>query len=183
MRPHGPWTILGTREVYRDPWIEVRRDEVIRPDGAPGSHCVVAMKAGVCVLPVDERGICHLTDEFHYGIGRDSLEGVSGGIEPGEDPLETARRELAEELGITAREWTELGSVDPFTTIVVSPTRLYLARGLSFGETAPEGTERIRRRALPLAEAFEMVLDGRITHSPTCVLLLRARLLLPEFCS
>ncbi len=46
---HGPWQILSRREVYRDPWIEVVRDEVVRPDGAPGSHCIVRLKSGVSV--------------------------------------------------------------------------------------------------------------------------------------
>lgn len=177
MKPHGPWKILGSRDVYHDPWIEVQRDDVIRPDGKEGTHCVIRMKAGVCVVARDEQEILYLTDEFHYGIGRNSIEGVSGGIEPGEDALETAQRELEEELGLKAECWTELGSVDPFTTIVVSPTRLYLAEGLTEVECCPEGTELIRRVTIPQAEAVSRVMDGRITHSPTCVLLLKIHLL------
>jgi ADP-ribose pyrophosphatase len=178
MKQHGPWQIVATREVYRDPWIHVERDEVVRPDGQPGSHCVVRLKSGVSVLPLDEAGQVHLTEEFHYGVGRETIEVVSGGIEPGEDALETARRELAEELGIRAEQWTDLGVVDPFTSVVVSPTRLFLARGLTFGATACEGTERIRRRSMLLDEAVEHVIDGRITHGPSCVLILKTQLLL-----
>ncbi len=178
MQQHGPWQILATREVYRDPWIEVRRDEVIRPDGQPGSHAVVWLKAGVTVLALDDAGNVHLTEEFHYGIGRDAIEAVSGGIEPGEDPLTTAQRELTEELGIRAERWIDLGIVDPFTTVVVSPTRLFLARGLSFGATRCEGTEQIRRRSLPLTEAVDAVLSSRITHGPTCVVILKTQMLL-----
>jgi ADP-ribose pyrophosphatase len=177
MRKHGPWQILATREIYRDPWIEVQRDEVIRPDGQPGSHSIVRLKPGVAVLALDGAGQVYLTEEFHYGIGRDALEVVSGGIEPGEDPLATAQRELAEELGIRAAEWIDLGSVDPFTTIVVSPTRLFLARSLSFGTAECDGTERIECRSLPLAAAVEQVLASGITHAPSCVLILKARLL------
>jgi ADP-ribose pyrophosphatase len=176
MRQHGPWQVLATREVYRDPWIEVDCDQVIRPDGRPGTHSVVRMKPGVAVLALDDAGHVHLTEEFHYGIGRDALEVVSGGIEPGEEALATAQRELAEELGIRAAEWIDLGSVDPFTTIVVSPTRLFLARDLTFGPTECEGTELIRRRAMPLAEAVEGVLSSRITHGASSVLILKAHL-------
>jgi ADP-ribose pyrophosphatase len=158
--------------VYRDPWLEVDRDEVIRPDGDPGTHCVVRMKPGVCVLARDDDGAVYLTEEFHYAIGRLSLEGVSGGIEPGEEPLTTAQRELQEELGLAATTWQAIGVVDPFTSIVHSPTRLYLAEGLSFVEHAPEGTELIRRVKLSLEDAVEMVLGGQITHAPTCLLLL-----------
>ena len=85
MQQYGPWQIRSSHEVYRDPWIAVRRDEVIRPDGADGTHVLVWMKPGVSVLALDDDGSVYLTDEFHYAIGRDSIELVSGGMEPGED--------------------------------------------------------------------------------------------------
>ncbi len=176
MKPHGPWKIFASSHVYHDPWIDVRRDDVIRPDGQEGTHCVVEMKAGVCVVALDAEGYVYLTDEFHYGIARYSLEGVSGGIEPGEASLDTARRELEEELGLRAESWTDLGSVDPFTTIVVSPTRLFLAEELSEGVLQPEGTELIRRVKMPLAAAVSQVQESQITHGPTCVLLLKIAL-------
>jgi ADP-ribose pyrophosphatase len=176
MTPHGPWNIVASHEVYRDPWIVLHRDDVIRPDGKSGTFSVVHLKPGVCVLALDEAGCVHLTEEFHYGVGRTTIEAVSGGIEPGEDALLTARRELQEELGIEAEEWHELGTVDPFTSSVVSPTRLFLARQLRFGPQTPEGTELIRRVSVPFAAALQMVMDGRITHAPTCVLILMSRL-------
>ncbi len=175
-RQHGPWTIVESRKVYHDPWITVRKDDVIRPDGKPGTHSVVHLKPGVTVLAIDEGQNIYLTEEFHYGVGRVTLEAVSGGIEPDEGPLETARRELREELGIEADEWIEMGVVDPFTASVVSPTRLFLARGLRFGQQAPEGTELIRCIKMPLAEAVRKVLASEITHAPSCVVILRAAL-------
>lgn len=171
--PHGPWTILGSSRVYRDPWITVRRDEVLRPDGQPGTHCVVHIKQGVSVLALDDHGTVFLTEEFHYGVGRDTLEVVSGGIDPGETPEAAARRELREELGIEADRWDDFGVVDPFTSMVVSPTRLFLARSLRFVPHAPEGTELIRCVTMPLAEAVDAVLGGRITHGPSGVLILK----------
>jgi ADP-ribose pyrophosphatase len=172
---HGPWQVLARRTVYRDPWIAVDRDEVIRPDGAPGTHCVVHLLPGVSVLAVDDAGTAYLTEDFHYAVGRTTIEAVSGGIDPGEAPQDAAERELAEELGIAAAEWTDLGRCDPFTTIVVSPTRLFLARRLTFGPRKLEGTERTRVLAAPFGEVVRMVLDGRITHAPSCVLVLKAR--------
>lgn len=174
MKRHGPWRIRSSAQVYRDPWIEVQKDDVVRPDGVEGTHCVVRMKPGVSVVPVDSSGYVYLTEEFHYGIGRDGIEAVSGGIEPGETAEATAHRELQEELGIEAASLTYLTTVDPFTTIVVSPTQLFLAGDLRFVPDAPEGTELIRRIRISLEEAIEWVCSGRIAHAPTCVLLLLA---------
>jgi ADP-ribose pyrophosphatase len=133
----------------------------------------VTLKPGVCVLALDEERAVYLTEEFHYGVARVTLEAVSGGIEIGEEPLGTAQRELREELGITAETWTDLGCVDPFTANVVSPTRLYLARRITLGERTPEGTEQIRCVRLSLAEAVAKVLASEITHAPSCVLILK----------
>lgn len=171
---HGPWKILASQIVYSDPWTELRKDDVIRPDGQNGTHTIVRIKAGVSVLAIDADNNVHLTDEFHYAIGRNSLEAVSGGMEPGESALETAKRELREELGIEAAEWIEAGMVDPFTTSLLSPTKLYFARCLTFVEAAPEGTELIRRVSMPLADAERLVMEGKITHAPSVVLILKA---------
>ena len=177
---HGPWQILARKEVYRDAWIALDRDEVIRPDGQPGTHCILRLKSGVSVLPMDDQGMVYLTEEFHYGVGRVTVEVVSGGIEPDEQAEVTARRELQEELGITAKEWIDLGVCDPFTSVVVSPTRLFLARGLNFGPTSLEGTEEIRCHPVQLAKAAQMVLDSEITHGPSCILILKTLLLLAQ---
>src|SRR5262245_43489451 len=136
MTPHGPWQIVRRHDVYRDPWVSLRKDDVIRPDGAPGTYSVVTIKPGVCVLALDKPGTASHTEEFHYGVGRVTIEAVSGGMEPGEDALQTAQRELQEELGILAARWIDLGVCDPFTASVVSPTRLFLAKDIELGAQA-----------------------------------------------
>src|SRR5580692_12443866 len=115
MTQHGPWKIVESHEVYRDAWIRLQKDDVIRPDGKPGTYSVVTLKPGVTVLAMDDNGYVYLTEEFHYGVGRTTVEAASGGIEPDERPLDAAKRELQEELGIEAEDWTDLGVVDPFT--------------------------------------------------------------------
>ena len=177
-RKKGPWTVEQTAEVYRTPWVEVVEDKVIRPDGAHGHFTTVRIRPGVSVLALDEEGFVHLTSEYRYAVERESVEVVSGGVEDDEAPLEAAKRELREELGIEAREWTNLGTVDPFTSVVLSPARLYLARGLTHAAHEPEGTEVITAVRVPLSEAVEMVTHGEITHGPSCVLILKAHLYL-----
>lgn len=176
MRKHGPWTIHNSKTMYADPWLEVVRDEVTRPDGAPGSYATVQLKSGVCVIALDANGQVHLTSEFHYAVGRHTIEGVSGGIEPGESPELTAQRELAEEMGFAASKWSYLGRIDPFTAAICSTVDLFVAEDLTPCSAQPEGTELIESVTLTFREAIEMVLSGEITHAPTCVALLRLAL-------
>lgn len=179
-RPHGPWQILQTIEVYRDPWIVLTKDDVIRPDGRPGTHTVTRLKDGVSVLPLDADGFVFLTEEFHYAQGRRGIEVISGGVENGEDLPAAAARELREEVGIVAACWTPLGVVDPLTSQAIAPIALFLAEELSFVEASPDGTETIRRLRVPFAEAVEMVMRSEITHSGSCVLILKAARILAE---
>ena len=177
---NGPWKILRTAEVYRDAWVVLTKDEVIRPDGQPGTHTVTRFKDGVSVLPLDDDGCVYLTDEFHYAQGRRAIEVISGGVEPGEDIPTAAARELREEVGIVASRWTPLGVVDPLTSQAIAPITMFLAEGLSFVEAAPDGTETIRRLRVPFAEAVEMVMRSEITHSGSCVVILKAARALAE---
>jgi ADP-ribose pyrophosphatase len=93
-RPHGPWQVLGTQQIYRDPWVRLTKDDVIRPDGQPGTHTVSRFKDGVSVLPLDADGCVYLTEEFHYARGQIAIEVISGGVEAGEDMNSAAAREL-----------------------------------------------------------------------------------------
>lgn len=173
-RQNGPWRIEGSERKYHNNFIDVVEDRVVQPDGQPGTYATVTTRRGVAVLPVDEAGQAHLVRQFRYAAGRESLEAASGSLDEGEDDEAAARRELAEELGMQAREWADLGLVELDTSIVRGPVRLFLARGLEFGEPHREGTETVRRVSLPLVEAVEQVMDSRITHGPSCVIILKA---------
>ncbi len=172
----GPWRVIGTKDVYINPWIKVREDQVIRPDGKNGIFGVVTMKPGVSVLPMDENHNVFLTQEYHYAVERNSIEAISGGIEEKESVLDAAKRELKEETGIEAKEWTDLGSVDPFTTVVNSPNHMFLAKGLSFSVANPEGTEKIKIIKVSFEQALDWAINSKITHSATVALILKAKL-------
>ena len=118
----GEWTVLDSAVQYRNPWITVREDRVIQPDGQEGAFGVVEMTPGVSVLPVDDDGTVHLVRVYRYTLDRHCLEALAGGIEDDEDPQEAARRELREEAGIDAAELIDLGCVDQLTEVVISPT-------------------------------------------------------------
>ena len=178
---HGPWTIVQSNEVYRDAWMTVRMDNVLRPDGEPGTYSTVRIKPGVCVIPVAEDGTCYLTKEFHYAVGRDTIEGISGGIEDGETAEFAAARELEEEVGIVAGTLLPLGVVDPLTAAMLSPTQMFLATDLRFTQTKMESTECIERVELPFDEVLRMVIESEITHAPSCVAILKANFLIQKY--
>ena len=96
-----------------------------------------------------------------------------GKKENNESIKECIARELLEELGIRAAEWTELSTVDPFTASVVSPTVLFHATELTFHESSPEGTEQIQCVRMSAREAYEAVCSGNITHTPSCIVILQ----------
>jgi ADP-ribose pyrophosphatase len=176
----GPWTVVGTTTVYKNPWINVREDKVIRPDGKDGIFGVVTMIPGVSVLPLDPEGNVYLTKEYHYGVERVTIEAISGGINKREKKLAAAKRELHEEAGLKAKKWKYLGFVDPFTTVVVSPNHMYLARDLSFSTASPEATEKIDVIKIPFKKAVELVISGIITHSATSTLILKTKYFLEK---
>ena len=175
MKKHGPWTIKETRRVYTSELVKLDEDEVIKPNGEEGEYATVRLSDGAGVLALDDEGFVYLVKEFRYALGREDVEIVGGAIDEGEEPLQAARRELREELGIEARLWTELGRVAHSTSLVKSFSTLFLARGLTFTEKDEDGGEVLETVKMPFAEAVRRSLGGEFMHATTCLLVLRAR--------
>jgi len=173
-RRKGPYQVLSSRNVYKNRWFSVREDGIIRPGGMKDHIGVIEMKAGSSVLALTDKDEVYLVKEYKYGIERNSIEAMSGALEENETPLEAAKRELKEELGLEATEWVELGVVDPFTTAVRSPNYMFLAMGVKEGENNPEEGELLEVVRVPLSEAVDMAMRSEITHSASCVLILKS---------
>lgn len=174
-KQNGPWTIKTSQSVFKNEFLELINDEVIRPDGKDDEYAVVQIKPGACVLPIDDDGNVYLIKQFRYALGAESLEVAAGGSED-KDILENARRETKEEMGIEAEEWIDLGRVETDTSIVSCPAQLYAARKLKFSEPEREGTEEMKTVKIKFDEALEKVLNGEIKHALSCVLILKAKL-------
>jgi ADP-ribose pyrophosphatase len=172
-RKIGDWTQLDTKKIFENDFFTVREDDVIEPDGKNGKYATIDVKSGVAVLPLDDEDNVYLTRQFRYAIERPSVEAIAGSLDD-EEPLDGAKREAKEELGIEAREWTPLGKIEVLTSICRSTTYLFLAGGLTFTKPERESTEDIKQLRTTLDEAFEKVISGEIVHADTCVLVVRA---------
>jgi len=172
----GPWTRLSVKSIYQNPWIHVEHHDVIRPDGNPGIYGVVHFaNFAVGVVPIDSEGFTWLVGQHRYPIDHYSWEIPEGGSLHGEDHLLGCQRELAEETGLLASEWTPLGDFHTSNSVCNESGRLYLARGISQGKAHPDGDEELSVQRLPFLDALAMAADGRITDCISVVGLFRAR--------
>ena len=170
----GPWTVNQTSLRFKNELIEVREDQIERTGVYDGTFTVVRLKRGVSVLAIDEDESVYLTREYRYAIEQESVEAVSGAIDGIETEEEAARRELKEELGIVANEWVSMGVVHPLTSQLHAPAHLFIARGLHFENAQPEVSEMIEMVKMPMADVVQLVMASKITHAPSCVLILKA---------
>jgi 8-oxo-dGTP pyrophosphatase MutT (NUDIX family) len=170
----SPWRTLAAREVYRNPWISVTEYQVVRPDGRPGIYGVVDPGDNAAIVALDAQQRVTLVGEFLYPLQVYSWMIPSGFVERGEEPLVAARRELAEETGLEADEWTPLGAYYLSCGICDQTSYAYLARALRVVPARPEGTERLTLRPVALAEARAMCLRNEIRDAPSVMALWRA---------
>jgi 8-oxo-dGTP pyrophosphatase MutT (NUDIX family) len=165
----NPWQTVSSKQVYDNPWITLREDQVIRPDGEPGLYGVVHYKnIAVGVLPIEDDHT-YLVGQYRYPLERYSWEIPEGGCPEGEEPLRAAQRELREETGLEAKRWQMLGEAYLSNSVADEYAVWFLATGLVPGERRPEGTEKLSVRRLPLREALAMALNGEITDALSLV--------------
>jgi 8-oxo-dGTP pyrophosphatase MutT (NUDIX family) len=169
------WRTLSSRTAYENPWIRVREDAVLRPDGEPGIYGVVEVRSpAVFVVPVTAAGEFVLVEVDRYAIGRRSWEVPAGGAD-GEDLTEGARRELREETGLAASGWRDLGVVYSLNGVSDAPGRVFLAQGLSpvgGAETEVEGITATR--TVSVVELAAMIARDEITDNESLGALLKA---------
>ena len=173
----NPWTRTSRTLAYENDWIQVFHDEVLRPDGRPGIYGVVHPRtSAVGVVAIDDRDRVLLVGQYRYTLGRYSWEIPEGGVPIGQDPLEGARRELAEETGVRAATWREITRFSLANSTSDETGALYLATGLTTGEADPDETEELQVRWIDFAEAVEAVRAGELFDAMTQIGLLHIAL-------
>lgn len=170
---NNPWKRISSREIYQNPWIRVREDQVITPSGTKGIYGVIETHPAIAVVPLTHDLETYIVGQYRYTLDIYSWEVPEGGGAPGEDPLEGAKRELLEETGLRAKSWTFLGTLYTSNSFTDETGYVYLAEGLEQGEALPDHTEDLQVRKLPFLEAWEMVLNGEIKDALAVISLMR----------
>lgn len=178
-RKVGAWTELRRTEIYDNPWIRVTESQVLNPNGGEGIYGVVHFKnLAIGVIAVDDENHTWLVGQDRFPFdGKYTWEIVEGGGPVDVDPVESAKRELLEEVGLKAQNWELIQEMDLSNSATTERALIYLATGITHHEAQPDETEQLQIKRIPLEKAFEMVLNGEIVDSLSVAGLLKLRLM------
>lgn len=176
MTAHGkPWQAGEGRVVYDNPWLSLTEFDAVAPTGKPACYGLVGFKnQAIAILPLHADGTVTLVGQNRFPFRDYSWEIPEGGAPLHEDPLDGAKRELAEETGLTAGEWRPILKMQLSNSVTNEIAYGFLALDLAEGEASPDETEDIAIVRVPFGEALELAVAGEIQDSLTVAMLLRA---------
>ena len=171
---------LSSRQVFDGVVVKLYVDEVELPDGTRSVREIVRHPGAVCVVPVTDEGEVIMVRQFRYAMNQVLLEVPAGKLEPNEDPLEAALRELEEESGVIADRVEHIGEI--YTTVAIFDEKInvYLATGLTYKNAHPDEGEFLEVEKIPLKTLVDMVMNGEIKDSKTQIAILKADKILSE---
>lgn len=166
---------LEREEIFDGAVLHVVKDKILLPDGNTSYREFCLHKGAVAVIPITDENEVILVRQFRYAHHREFLEIPAGKFDfIGEDPLEAAKRELSEETGATAKKFVYLGVLDTTPALIDEKIHMFLAEGLTFGESHPDEDEFLSVEKTPLKELVEMVMNGEIRDAKTQIAILKA---------
>jgi ADP-ribose pyrophosphatase len=158
--------ITGSKTIYDGKILRLTVKDVIA-NGHPAKREIVEKSGAVAVVPVKDDGKIVMVRQYRVAVQEELLEIPAGLMDPGEEPLESAKRELREETGYTAENWTQLTEYYPTAGFTNEYIHIYLARGLTPGETDFDETEVIEVEEYTLDELLAMIKSGEIHDGKT----------------
>ncbi|ADJ27578.1 NUDIX hydrolase [Nitrosococcus watsonii] len=166
--------------LYRGQIIDLGLEQTSLPNGQQINLEIVRHPGGAVIAAVDDKQQICLLHQYRHAAGGFIWEVPAGKLDPGESPLATAQRELAEEAGVCASHWTELGAIYSTPGFCDEILHLYLARNLTSTSRAPQPEEYLESYWFPLTKAFEWAYNGKIKDAKTLVILFRAAAILGQ---
>lgn len=160
-------TLVQSESVYDGGFLKVRRDTVRLPDGATGRREYIVHPGAVVVIPLLDDGSVLMERQYRYPVGRVMTEFPAGKLDPGEDPLACARRELLEETGYTARQWAHAGDLHLAISYSTEVIHIFFARDLAQGHQQLDHDEFLEVIAMPTDELLKACREGRVTDAKT----------------
>ena len=168
---------LSREEKYQGSFLSLHVDQVLLPNGRTSTREVVEHVDGVAVLALDDRNNVLTVTQYRYVIGKPLLEIPAGKLEPGEDPVSGALRELKEETGAVPDTFLPMGVTLPSPGCLSERLYLFLAKGLHMEEQHLDEDEFLDVHKLPFDQVLQMVLDNTIRDSKTVAVVLRYALM------
>ncbi|KQS41400.1 NUDIX hydrolase [Pedobacter sp. Leaf194] len=179
MEEINPWKTLESEVKYDNNWIRITEHQVINPSGGEGIYGEVHFKNfAIGILPLDEEYNTWLVGQYRFPLKAYSWEIPEGGGPLNGEPIDSARRELLEETGMSAKQWKEIQRMHLSNSVSDELSIIYIATGLIHGIAMPEETEQLVVKKLPFEEAYQMVLKGEITDSMSVAAILKAKLMM-----
>ncbi|MFL9881274.1 NUDIX hydrolase [Herbaspirillum rhizosphaerae] len=169
MDTHLKETKVDGELVYEGHFLNVQRDKILLPDGKQSVREYIKHPGAVVILPLFEDGSVLLERQFRYPLDQVFIEFPAGKIDPGEDHLECAKRELREETGYTATDWQFVCTIHNAIAYSDEHLDIYLARGLTAGERKLDEGEFLDIYKAPLSELLEQVRLGKVTDVKTVI--------------
>lgn len=169
---------ISREYVYNGKIINVRVDDALLPNGKTAKREVVEHPGGVCVVPLCDNGEVLVVEQFRYPYSEAILEIPAGKRDKNDEPpLECGKRELKEETGASAKKFVFLGELYPSPGYVGEIIYMYLATGITFGETNPDDDEFLNVKKIPLDILVDSIMRGEIKDAKTQAAILKTKML------
>jgi len=168
-------TTISSRDVYRGQLLHVKSDRVRLPDGSEATREYIVHPGAAMIIPILPDGRLLMERQYRYPLQRVMLEFPAGKLDPGEDMLKTAQRELMEETGYRAEHWEWLAEVHPIISYTTERIEIFLATGLTLERAKLDAGEFLETVVVDFADAFARMKAGKITDVKTIIGLYQLR--------